>query len=119
MKLGQVTRTLEAPPLDAGSRLPPAPSPCVQKLAESIQLLPSRKTPSTPPPSPGICRLGSRSCLVLSWNHSTGALVLWHLNSSLTSMALLKSKPDGEWAGRSSSRVHSFSASHLASVLTK
>ena len=50
MKLGQVTRTLEAPPLDAGSRLPPAPSPCVQKLAESIQLLPSRKTPRSPPP---------------------------------------------------------------------
>ena len=118
MKLGQVTRTLEAPPLDAGSRLPPVPSPCVRKPAESIQLLPSRKTPRSPP-SPGICRLGSRSCLLLSWKHSTGALVLWHLNSSLTSTALLKSKPGGEWAGSSSSRAHSFSASHLASVLTK
>lgn len=47
MEAGQVTRTPEAPPLDAGSRLPPVPQQ-VGKLAESSQLLPSRKTPKSP-----------------------------------------------------------------------
>lgn len=119
MKIGQVTRTPEAPQLDASSRLPLVPSPCVQKLAESSQLLPSRKMPKSHLPPPGSSGSGLDPGWCLFWKHSTGALVLWHLNSSLTGTELLESKPDGEWTGRSSSRVHSFSASQLASVLTK
>ena len=109
----------EAPQLDASSRLLLVPSPCVQKLAESSQLLASRKMPKSHLPPPGSAGSGLDPGWCLFWKHSTGALVLWHLNSSLASTELLESKPDGEWAGRSSPREHSFPASHLASVLTK
>ena len=109
----------EAPQLDASSWLLLVPSPCVQKLAESSQLLASRKMPKSHLPPPGSAGSGLDPGWCLFWKHSTGALVLWHLNSSLASTELLESKPDGEWAGRSSPREHSFPASHLASVLTK
>ena len=105
----------EAPQLDASSRLLLVPSPCVQKLAESSQLLASRKMPKSHLPPPGSAGSGLDPGWCLFWKHSTGALVLWHLNSSLASTELLESKPDGEWAGRSSPREHSFPASHLAS----
>ena len=68
---------------------------------------------------PGSAGSGLEPGWCLFWEHSTGGLVLWHQYSSLAGTEPLESKPDGEWAGRSSPGEHSFSASHLASVLTK
>lgn len=65
----QVTlRTPEAPQLDASSRLPLVPSPCVQKLAESSQLLPSRKMPKSHLASPGSAGSGLDPGWCLSGN---------------------------------------------------